>query len=131
MRRASTSPSPCCGTLISAIVGTLIGALVGYYQEMRGLRSFAAGLIMRSADVLQAFPVFVFAIALVAIFGQSLQSIIASIAFVNIPIYLRLMRSQVLSIRHMRYIEAAYVAGRSGPRDPRSATSSPTPWRRC
>ena len=101
------------GTLISACVGSLLGAIVGYYQEMRGLRSLAAGLVMRTADVLQAFPVFVFAIALVAIFGQSLHSIIASIAFVNVPIYLRLMRSQVLSIRQMRYIEAAYLAGGS------------------
>ena len=99
------------GTLISAVVGSLIGAIVGYYQEMGGVRSFGAGFIMRTADVLQAFPVFVFAIALVAIFGQSLQSIIAAIAFVNAPIYLRLMRSQVLSIRNMRYIEAAYVSG--------------------
>ena len=101
------------GTAISAIVGSLIGAVVGYYQEMGGTRSLAAGFIMRTADVLQAFPVFVFAIALVAIFGQSLQSIIAAIAFVNAPIYLRLMRSQVLSIRNMRYIEAAYVSGAS------------------
>lgn len=101
------------GTLISAVVGTLIGAVVGYYQEMGGVRSFVAGFIMRSADVLQAFPVFVFAIALVAIFGQSLQSIIAAIAFVNAPIYLRLMRSQVLSIRNMRFVEASYVCGAS------------------
>ena len=101
------------GTAISAVVGSLVGAVVGYYQEMGGVRSFAAGFIMRSADVLQAFPVFVFAIALVAIFGQSLQSIIAAIAFVNIPIYLRLMRSQVLSIRNMRFVEASYVCGAS------------------
>src|SRR5262249_27186905 len=58
-------------------------------------------------------PVFVFAIALVAIFGQSLQTIIAAIAFVNAPIYLRLMRTQVLSIRRMRFVEAAFVAGAS------------------
>jgi peptide/nickel transport system permease protein len=101
------------GTLISALVGSFIGAVVGYYQEMGGVRSFVAGFIMRSADVLQAFPVFILAIALVAIFGQSLQSIVASIAFVNAPIYLRLMRSQVLSIRNMRYVEAAYVSGAS------------------
>lgn len=101
------------GTMISAVVGTLIGAVVGYYQELRGIRSFIAGFVMRAADVLQAFPVFVFAIALVAIFGQSLQSIIAAIAFVNAPIYLRLMRSQVLAIRNMRYVEASYVSGAS------------------
>ena len=40
-------------------------------------------------------------IALVAIFEQSIQSIIAAIAFVNIPIYLRLMRSQVMAIRSL------------------------------
>jgi peptide/nickel transport system permease protein len=99
------------GTAISAVVGSLIGATVGYYQEVGGAPSFFSGVVMRSADVLQAFPVFVFAIALVAIFGQSLQSIIAAIAFLNIPIYLRLMRSQVMSIRRMRFVEASYVAG--------------------
>ena len=83
---------------------------------------------MRSADVLQAFPVFVFAIALVASLGQSVQSIIIAIAFVNTPIYLRLMRAQVLSIRQLRYVEAAQVAGASDWHI-RGATSSPTPWR--
>ena len=59
------------GTMISAVTGSFIGAVVGYYQEGGGFGSFGAGFVMRAADVLQAFPVFVFAIALVAIFGQS------------------------------------------------------------
>lgn len=101
------------GTLISALIGAFVGAMVGYYQESGGIRSFLSGLVMRSADVLQAFPVFVFAIALVASLGQSLQTVIIAIAFVNIPIYLRLMRSQVIAIRQMRYVEAAVVAGLS------------------
>ena len=51
---------------------------------------------------------FVFAIALVAVFlGQSVKSIILAIAFVNTPIYLRLMRIQVLSVSKLRYVEAA------------------------
>jgi peptide/nickel transport system permease protein len=99
------------GTLVSAAIGTFLGALVGYYQSARGLRALACDAIVRASDVLQAFPVFVFAIALVAIFGQSIQSIIAAIAFVNIPIYLRLMRSQVMTVRGMRYVEAAIVCG--------------------
>ncbi|MFO1349335.1 MAG: ABC transporter permease [Gammaproteobacteria bacterium] len=101
------------GTLISASLGSLLGALVGFYGEGRGLRSAVSYGVMRAADVLQAFPVFVFAIALVASLGQSLSTVVIAIAFVNIPIYLRLMRAQVLSIRGMRYVEAAQVAGLS------------------
>lgn len=99
------------GTLISAVLGSLLGAAAGYYQTQKGIWSFAAGFIMRASDVLQAFPVFVFAIAVVAVLGQSLYSVVIAVAFVNTPIYLRLMRSQVLSVRRMRYVEAAYVAG--------------------
>jgi peptide/nickel transport system permease protein len=101
------------GTLISAIIGSVLGAVTGFYDGGRAWRKFSSALVMRSADVLQAFPVFVFAIALVAVFGQGVGSVIAAIAFVNTPIYLRLMRGQVLSIRKMRYVEAAYVSGMS------------------
>lgn len=101
------------GTLLSALVGSSIGAVVGYYSSGRGIRVWLSFAIMRAADVLQAFPVFVFAIALVASLGQSIQTVVLAIAFVNAPIYLRLMRSQVLSIRSMRYVEASQVNGLS------------------
>jgi len=101
------------GTLLSAMIGGALGALVGYYKGQRAWRRALSTVVLRSADVLQAFPVFVFAIALVAVFGQSVKSIILAIAFVNTPIYLRLMRVQVLSISKLRYVEAAYVAGAS------------------
>ncbi len=100
-------------TLISAVIGTSIGAFVGFYSGVRGLYSAIGYGVMRAADVLQAFPVFVFAIALVASLGQSLQTVIIAIAFVNTPIYLRLMRAQVLAVRGMRFVEAAQVAGLS------------------
>jgi peptide/nickel transport system permease protein len=101
------------GTLVSATIGAAVGALVGYYEGQQTWRRALGTVVMRAADVLQAFPVFVFAIALVAVFGQSAQSIILAIAFVNTPIYLRLMRVQVRSVSQMRYVEAAYVAGAS------------------
>ncbi|MBP0617742.1 ABC transporter permease [Jiella mangrovi] len=101
------------GTMTSALIGTPLGALVGYYEGRRRHQALLASAVMRVADVLQAFPVFVFAICLVAVFGQSIASIVAAIAFVSIPIYLRLMRTQVLTLRGMRFVEAAYVAGAS------------------
>lgn len=101
------------GTLISAVVGVLLGAVAGYYQSVGGFGAFVSGFVMRAADVLQAFPVFVFAIAVVAVLGQSLESIVIAIAFVNTPIYLRLMRSQVTTVRRLRFVEAAYIAGTS------------------
>jgi len=101
------------GTLLSALVGSFIGALVGYFSTGRGIRVHLSYAVMRAADVLQAFPVFVFAIALVASFGQSIQTVVLAIAFVNAPIYLRLMRAQVMAIREMRYVEASLVAGLS------------------
>jgi peptide/nickel transport system permease protein len=100
-------------TLLSAVLGSFLGAAAGYYEKHSGVGRFAAGFVMRASDVLQAFPVFVFAIAVVAVLGQGLQSIIIAVTFVNTPIYLRLMRSQVLSVRRMRYVEAAYVSGLS------------------
>src|SRR5262249_14397932 len=84
------------GAFVSAVLGGAIGAVVGYYEGQRAWRRALSTSVMRSADVLQAFPVFVFAIALVAVFGQSVRSIVIAIAFVNVPIYLRLMRSQAL-----------------------------------
>jgi peptide/nickel transport system permease protein len=101
------------GTLLSALLGGSLGALVGFYSTGRGVRVWLSFVVMRAADVIQAFPVFVFAIALVASLGQSIQTVVLAIAFVNTPIYLRLMRAQVLSIRAMRYVEAAQVNGLS------------------
>jgi peptide/nickel transport system permease protein len=101
------------GTLLSAVAGSFTGALVGYFSAGRGIRVWLSYAVMRAADVLQAFPVFVFAIALVASFGQTIQTVVLAIAFVNAPIYLRLMRAQVMSIREMRYVEASLVAGLS------------------
>ncbi|WP_159097886.1 ABC transporter permease [Aminobacter sp. MSH1] len=101
------------GTAASVLIGTSLGLWVGYYAAAGGIREILSFGIMRVADVMQAFPVFVFAIALVASLGQSIQTLLVAIAFVNAPIYLRLMRNQALAARRLRYVEAATVAGLS------------------
>jgi peptide/nickel transport system permease protein len=99
------------GTAISAIAGTFAGAFIGFYEGKGGIAGAFSMVSMRVMDVMQSFPIFVFAIALVAIFGQGIYSIIIAIAFVNAPIYLRLMRGQVLAMRNLRYVEASFIAG--------------------
>jgi peptide/nickel transport system permease protein len=101
------------GTLFSLAIGLPLGVIAGYFARTRGVWSWLSEWIMRIADVLQAFPVFVLAIALVAALGQSARNVILAIAFVNAPIYLRLLRTQALSLRERRFVDAARVSGSS------------------
>lgn len=101
------------GTLFSLAIGMPLGLIAGYFSGTRGPWGWLSEGMMRAADVLQAFPVFVLAIALVAALGPSARNVIVAITFVNAPIYLRLMRTQALSLRERRFVDAARVAGSS------------------
>jgi peptide/nickel transport system permease protein len=87
------------------LVGVVIGAMVGYS------RSWWPAVVMWFMDFLQSFPVFILALALVAARGQALSTIIMVIAFVNLPIFVRLVRAQVLSLRDRAFVDAARCAG--------------------
>jgi peptide/nickel transport system permease protein len=99
-------------TLLSVVIGAPLGALVGFFEA--GKRRSASLLgqgFLRALDVIQAFPVFVLAMVLVAVQGPSMVNIIAAIAFVNIPVFVRIVRSETLSLRERPYAEAARVVG--------------------
>ena len=91
--------------IVSLLIGTIIGLLVTYYEGR------SATLVMRTADVVQAFPLFVLAMVVVVTSGRSLISLVGVIAFLNIPIYIRLMRSQVLALKHRGFVDAARASG--------------------
>lgn len=98
-------------TLLSFAVGVVLGVLAGQADGAGRVRSAAAELLMRTMDVLQAFPVFILAMALVAAMGASPENLIVAVAFVSTPIFLRLARSEVLAIRQKAYIEAGVISG--------------------
>lgn len=79
--------------MISFVFGSLLGVISGYY------RTWWADVIARVLDLIQVFPSFVLAMTAVAIFGQSNENIIIVIGIFNIPIYARLIRAKVYSIR--------------------------------
>jgi peptide/nickel transport system permease protein len=95
------------GTLLSMLVGIPLGLVVGYY------RGWLIALILRLADLLQAFPVFVLAMAMVAVAGASATNVILVIGILNAPVYIRLVRSEVLTFRERPVIEAARCVGNS------------------
>ncbi len=86
-------------------IGTPFGLAAGYYRER------VSDVIMRIADVIMAFPAFILALGFVAVMGQGLQNVIIVIGVVSAPVYIRLLRSQVLSLREEPFVEAAKAVG--------------------
>ena len=87
------------------IFGTFLGVVAGFFGKWIDM------LISRIFDVLLAFPSILLAIAIVAILGPSLQNALIAIAIINVPIFGRLVRSRVISIREEEYIMAAKAQG--------------------
>ena len=92
--------------LIAALIGSLIGILAGFF----GGRLDA--LLMRSVDVLMAFPYILLALAIVAVLGPGLMNALIAVAIVNIPFFARNVRGVTLVIARSDYIAAARLSGR-------------------
>jgi peptide/nickel transport system permease protein len=89
------------------VVGTLLGAIGGF------LGGWVDNLIMRSMDVLLAFPSLLLAIAIVSVLGRGLQNALLAIAIVTIPVYARVVRASVLSVKEQEYVSASRALGGS------------------
>lgn len=90
---------------IAAILGTLIGLVAGYAG------GWADNLIMRMMDVVLAFPSLLLAITIVTIRGPGLENALFAIAMVSIPVYARLIRASVLSVKQMDFVMAVRSIG--------------------
>ena len=86
-------------------VGCLFGAVAGF------LGRIVDEVVMRLMDMLSAFPSFILALGVVAALGPSLPNLIFAIALVNVPVYARLLRSRVLTVREAQYVRAATALG--------------------
>lgn len=92
------------------IVGTLLGAVAGYFG------GWVEDVIMRMMDVLLAFPSLLLAIAIVAVLGPGLQNTLLAVGIVTIPVYARITRSSVLSIKEQDFVAASRALGASDTR---------------
>jgi ABC-type dipeptide/oligopeptide/nickel transport system permease subunit len=90
---------------VGLFVGVPFGLISGYYG---GKADFG---IQRVTDMMLAFPGFLLALGLVAVLGVGLKNTVVSIGISMIPIYIRLVRGCVLTVREQVYVEAARAVG--------------------
>lgn len=88
-----------------AVIGTVLGLLAGYYE------GWTDRIVMRISDVLFAFPGILLAIGIVAILGGGLLNVVMAVAIFSVPAFARLVRGNVLVLKHETYVEAARSIG--------------------
>ena len=96
--------------MIALLIGSLIGLVAGFVGKTPDL------LTMFAMDVLLSFPALLLAIAVVALLGPGLRNSLLAITIVSIPVYARIARSTVLSIKQQEFINAARCVGVPSPR---------------
>ncbi len=96
--------------LLALVAGVPLGLIAGYYGGR------IDGAVMRMMDLILAFPIYLLAIILMVIFTPTAGlfgtiKVVGAIAIVRIPIYARLVRGSVLSVKEKEYIEACRALG--------------------
>ena len=109
------------GARISLLIGIVVVGLAGSIGTLVGLvAGYAGGWLdeglMRLTDVFFAFPALILAMAISGALGPSLTNAMIAIAVVSWPVYARLVRAQVLSLRELEFVEAARSLGASADR---------------
>jgi len=91
-----------CGAVA---IGTSFGLVSAFYGR------WVDEVMMRVLDSLQAFPTIILAMTIAAVLGPSTRNVVIVLVVVNFPLYARLIRSLVLSLKESQYIDAARVVG--------------------
>ncbi|MEM1241962.1 MAG: ABC transporter permease [Cyanobacteria bacterium P01_H01_bin.26] len=90
---------------LSFTLGSIFGTCAGYFG------GWCDRIISRIIDTLMAFPLFILAMGLVAALGNTVENIIYATAIINLPLYTRVVRAEILVRRDAGYVAAARLAG--------------------
>ena len=99
-------PLAAAGICVSMLIGVPFGLFAGG-------RPGRGELVMRALDAFQAFPLLILVVSLVQLWGAGIHTIVAAIAIINAPRFIRLVRGEALSLRESRFVEAARAFGAS------------------
>jgi peptide/nickel transport system permease protein len=92
---------------IAGGIGVVLGLLSGYFG------GWVDNVLMRCMDVLLAFPAILLAVTIMALLGPSTTNVMIAIGIAYIPIFARVVRGTVLTVKPNEYVEAARAAGAS------------------
>lgn len=92
-------------TMIALTIGIALGGMAGFGGR------YADSAAMRVADAFLSFPVILGAIAFMAVFGPGISNVFIAIAFFSWPVFARVFRASVLSVREREYVLAAHGLG--------------------
>jgi len=95
--------------IIAGLVGVTLGAVAGYYGGI------IDEVLMRITDIMWAIPTLVLAMAIVVAFGRGLDKIMIALAMVQWRWYVRVIRSEILTLRDQDFVQAAKIMGVSDP----------------
>ncbi len=106
------------GAWISLFIGLIAVAIgVGIGVPLGAISAFLGGtidlVVQRIVDIMLAFPGILLAIVLVATFGTGLNNVMIAVGIASIPVYARLARGSVLSVKQREFVEAAGALGRA------------------
>jgi peptide/nickel transport system permease protein len=96
--------------VVSVAMSLTLGLLLGSAAALR--EGTTDGFIMRTMDVLFAFPAILLALALMAVLGSKLGNVVLAIGLVYTPVFARTVRATVLMIKHQEFVSAAQALGR-------------------
>jgi peptide/nickel transport system permease protein len=91
--------------VLSLVAGVLLGLIAGYGPR------WLDNLLLLLFDSVRAFPVIMFALAVITVVGPSLPTVILVVVVTTIPAYARIVRTQTLSLRHAEFILAERSLG--------------------
>ncbi|HEY8337930.1 MAG TPA: ABC transporter permease [Tardiphaga sp.] len=92
--------------MIGCVLGGIVGFVAAYYTRV-------SGILMRLMDVLLSFPAILFGLAIAAIFGPGLSSVIIALSVATVPLMARVVRGAAIVVLQQEYIESARSLGMS------------------
>ena len=92
-------------TAFECVLGVILGSLAGFYGKL------ADAIIMRLCETFQSFPFLMICVTIAMVFGNSIPTLIFTLAILSWPTLARIVRGQILTLREMEYMEACEALG--------------------